>query len=720
VSDFLVRDRIDSYPTRRISGYGIRAGRPLPLGATMVPGGVNFAVYSDSATAVTLVVYRRGEREPTVEIPIPPEFQLGSVYAITVYGLDYDSLEYGFRVDGPWDPDAGHRYDPTRILADPYTRLVTGRDVWGQPPDWAEPYQYRSRLLFDDFDWEDDRPLRRPADELVIYELHVRGFTRHPGSGAAAAGTFAGLTDKIPYLSDLRINAVELMPVFEFDEHENSRVDPGSGERLYNYWGYSTHSFFAPKAGYAVSGAFGMQADELKTTVKALHRAGIEVILDVVLNHTSEGNEAGPTISFRGLDNLTWYMLTREGRYYNFSGTGNTLNCNHPVVRGFVLDCLRYWAAEYHIDGFRFDLAAILSRDENGTPLPNPPLLESIAYDPVLRHCKLIAEAWDAGGLYEVGSFPAYGRWSEWNGRYRDTIRRFVKGDAGLVGEMAGRIVGSPDLYPTRGPLASVNFVTSHDGFTLADLVSYNEKHNHGNGEGNEDGDNANYSWNCGAEGDTDEPAVLELRRRQVRNFLALLLTSHGIPMLLAGDEFGRSQDGNNNAYCHDSEQTWVDWALADKNADLHRFTRDLIAFRRLHPAVRPRRHPTGALVEAIGMPDVSWHGRLPNQPDWSPESRLLVVVHSVADPTPDSVLVVVNMHWEPVQVTVPDPPAGFDWHLAADTAAAAPFDSYPPGAEPRLADLALLHREPDTLLVAPRTVLVLTANRPLRTEEQS
>jgi isoamylase len=713
VSDYLVRDRIDSYPTRRVSGYGIRAGRPMPLGATMVPGGVNFAVYSDAATAVTLVVYRRGEREPTVEIPIPPEFQLGSVYAIIVYGLEYDCLEYGFRVDGPWDPGAGHRYDQTRILADPYTRLVAGRDVWGRPPDWAVPYQYRSRLLFDDFDWEDDRPLRLPADELVIYELHVRGFTRHPSSGAAAAGTFAGLTDKIRYLTDLRINAVELMPVFEFDEHENSRVDPETGERLYNYWGYSTHSFFAPKAGYAVSGAFGLQADELKTTVKALHRAGIEVILDVVLNHTSEGNEAGPTISFRGLDNLTWYMLTPDGSYYNFSGTGNTLNCNHPVVRSFVLDCLRYWAAEYHIDGFRFDLAAILSRDETGTPLPNPPLLESIAYDPVLRHCKLIAEAWDAGGLYEVGSFPAYGRWSEWNGRYRDTVRRFVKGDAGMVGEMAGRIVGSPDLYPTRGPLASVNFVTCHDGFTLADLVSYDEKHNHGNGEGNEDGDNANYSWNCGAEGDTDEPAVLALRRRQVRNFLALLLTSHGIPMLLAGDEFGRSQGGNNNAYCHDSGRTWIDWALADKNTDLRRFTRDLIAFRGRHPAVRSRRHPTGQLVEALGVPDVSWHGRLPNEPDWSPESRLLVVMHSVADPAPDCALVVVNMHWEPVDVTVPDPPAGFAWHLVADTAAVAPFDSYPPDAEPRLADLALLRRGPDVVLVAPRTVLVLTAKPP-------
>jgi glycogen operon protein len=701
VTDYLVRDRIDSYPTKRISGYGVRAGRPIPLGATMVPGGVNFAVYSDHATAMTLVLYHRGQREPTVEIPIPPEFRLGSVHAITVYGLEYESLEYGFRADGPWAPAAGLRFDPTRILADPHARLVSGRDVWGRPPDWADPYQYRSRLLFDDFDWEEDRPLLLPLDELVIYELHVRGFTQHPSSGVTARGTFAGLAEKIGYLRELGVNAVELMPVFEFDEHENSRTNPDSGERLYNYWGYSTHSFFAPKAGFALSGRFGLQADELKNTVKALHRAGIEVILDVVFNHTSEGNEAGPTLSFRGLDNLTWYMLTPDGSYYNFSGTGNTLNCNHPVVRSFVIDCLRYWAAEFHVDGFRFDLAAILSRDENGAPLPNPPLLQAIAYDPVLRHCKLIAEAWDAGGLYEVGSFPAYGRWSEWNGRYRDAIRRFVKGDAGVVGEMAGRMVGSPDLYPTRGPLASVNFVTAHDGFTLADLVSYNEKHNEANAEGNADGANDNYSWNCGVEGETDDPAVRALRQRQVRNLFALLLTSHGVPMLLAGDEFGRSQGGNNNAYCHDSELSWVDWGLAAEHADLLRFVRNLVAFRRLHPAVRARRHPTGDPVGGLGVPNVSWHGRLPDQPDWSAESRLLAVMHTVADPAPDSVLIVANMHWAPAEIAPPDPPAGYGWHLVADTAAAPPGDSYEPGTEPPLAGV---------LPVAPRAVLVLTA----------
>ena len=709
VSRYVVRDRIDSYPTRWVAGHGVRAGRPLPLGATMVPGGVNFAVYSDHATAMTLVLFRRGGRDPVAEIPIPPEFRLGSVHAITVYDLDYDELEYGFRASGPRDP-VGMRFDPTRVLADPYARLVGGREVWGEPPDWGEPYQYRSRLLFDDFDWEDDRPLRRPMDEMVIYELHVRGFTRHPSSGVTAPGSFAGLAEKASYLSELGVNAVELMPAFEFDEHENPKSDPVTGERLFNYWGYSTNSFFAPKAGYAVSGPFGLQADEFKTMVKTLHRAGIEVILDVVFNHTAEGNDAGPTISFRGLDNATWYMLTPDGGYYNFSGTGNTLNCNHPVVRLFVLDCLRYWAAEYHVDGFRFDLAAILSRDENGVPLPNPPLLQSIAYDPVLRHCKLIAEAWDAGGLYEVGSFPAYGRWSEWNGRYRDTVRRYVKGDSGVTGEMAGRMLGSPDLYPLRGPMASVNFVTAHDGFTLADLVSYDTKHNMANGEDNRDGDDNNNSWNCGVEGPTGDPDVLALRGRQARNMFALLLTSHGVPMLLAGDEMGRTQQGNNNAYCHDSPLTWIDWDLRDRNPDLLRFVRTLLAFRRAHPAVRAVHHSTDRFVPGLEMPNVSWHGRQPYRPSWGPEDRLIVVVHATDEPEPDCVLLIANMHWEETVVVLPAPPRGCGWHVAVDTSAPSPADCFEPGTEPLLTDPDDAAAIPPALAVPGRTVLVLPA----------
>src|SRR5690606_35811686 len=424
------------------------------------------------------------------------------------------------------DPAAGDRFDAAKVLSDPYARLVSGRDVWGAEPDWDDVYPYRARIPDDDFDWGDDTPPGIPTEDLVIYETHVRGFTRHPSSGVSAPGTYAGLREKIPYLRRLGVNCVELLPVFEFDELDNPRTDPRTGDRLYNYWGYNTVSFFAPKAGYAATGRFGMQADEFKSLVKELHRAGIEVVLDVVFNHTAEGNEQGPTISFRGLDNATYYMLTPRGEYYNFSGTGNTVNCNHPVVRDFVLSCLLYYITEYHVDGFRFFLAAFLNRAPYSTLLPNPPLLYQLAHDPVLRHTKLIAEAWDAAGLYQVGHFPNYGRWSEWNGKFRDAVRRFVKGDAGLVGELATRMAGSPDLYQGRTSSASVNFVTAHDGFTLNDLVSYNDKHNEANGEGGADGADDNHSWNCGEEGPSADPHVRALRMRQMKNMLLILLTS--------------------------------------------------------------------------------------------------------------------------------------------------------------------------------------------------
>ncbi|MGI5448691.1 glycogen debranching protein [Streptomyces sp. CA-243310] len=457
--------RVDAYPTHEVGGYRVRAGKPFPFGANVVPGGVSFSVFSDQATSMTLVLFRRGEPEPMAELEFPEEFRTGSVFAMTVFGLDHENIEYGYRADGPYDPVTGHRFDARQILSDPYARLIAGRDVWGVEPDRGRGYQYRSRVCLQDFDWADDTPLRIPAEDLVVYEAHVRGFTRHPSSGVTAPGTFAGLREKIPYLRELGVNCIELLPVFEFDESDNPRSNPETGEKLYDYWGYNTVSFFAPKAGYAATGRYGMQGDEFRTLIKDLHAAGIEVILDVVFNHTAEGNEQGPTISFKGLDNATYYMLTPEGYYFNFSGTGNTVNCNHPVVRNYVLDCLRHWVADYHIDGFRFDLAAILGRSADGTPLPNPPLLELLAYDPVLRHTKLIAEAWDAGGLYEVGNFPAYGRWAEWNGKYRDTVRSFLKGDPGVTGELATRIAGSPDLYSGRGTSASVNFLTAHDGF---------------------------------------------------------------------------------------------------------------------------------------------------------------------------------------------------------------------------------------------------------------
>ncbi len=510
--------------------------------------------------------------------------------------------------------------------------------------------------------------------------------------------------EKIPYLVELGVNCVELMPVFEFDERDNARTDPHTGEPLVNYWGYSTVGFFAPKAGYAATGGHGMQVDEFKKTVKQLHRAGIEVMLDVVFNHTAEGNELGPTLSFRGLDNRTYYMLTPEGHYYNFSGTGNTLNCNHPVVRGFVLDCLRYWAAEFHVDGFRFDLAAILGRSTDGIPLANPPLLEALAHDPVLRDCKLVAEAWDAGGLFQVGSFPDYCRWSEWNAGYRDALRHFLKGDLGSVAELATRFVGSPDLYARRGAVASVNFVTAHDGFTLRDLVSYNEKHNDANGEDNRDGENHNISWNCGHEGPGGAGPVGRLRDRQVRNALLILLTSHGIPMLLAGDEAGRTQHGNNNAYCHDDELTWFDWTLTERNAELVRFVRHLIAFRRAHPCLRRRRQPAGH-TDGLLFPDVSWHGVRAWTPDWSPHSRVFAAMLCGRHPggADDCVYVAANTHWEPHELQLPALPARLTWHRFADTGSAPGADSHAPGTEPPLT-------RPDSIRLAPRSATVLVA----------
>jgi isoamylase len=684
--------RIDAYPTRRIAGYAVRHGRLLPFGASTVPGGVNFSVYSNNATAVTLVLYRRGERDPVAELPFPQAFRTGGAYAMTVFGLDAETTEYGYRVYGPLE--GHHRFDPSAVILDPYARLVSGREIWGAPGELP----YRSGIGYEDFDWEDDRTLSIPPDELVIYELHVRGFTRHASSGVQQPGTFAGLTEKIPYLRDLGVNCVELMPVFEFDEFENTRLSPVTGDRLYNYWGYSTVAFFAPKAAYAATGSYGMQDDEFKNMVKQFHRAGIEVILDVVFNHTAEGNERGPTLSFRGLDNSTYYMLTPEGYYYNYSGTGNTVNCNHPVVRGFILDCLRYWVAEYHIDGFRFDLAAILGRSLDGSVLSNPPVLETLAHDPILRGCKLIAEAWDAAGLYQVGSFPDYLRWSEWNGRYRDTVRKFIKGDPGTAGDLAARLAGSVDLYGRRGVTASVNFLTAHDGFSLADLVSYNDKHNEANGEDNRDGDNGSNSWNCGREGPTDDLEVLALRRRQVRNALLILLCSRGIPMLLAGDEAGRSQLGNNNAYCQDNPVSWFDWGLVKENADLLRFVQRAVAFRRMHPALRA----TGeTAADEAWFPSLTWHGIRAWKADWSAHSRLVAVMFSHAgDGDRDCVYLAANSYWEPLTVELPALPEGATWHLFADSHALAPDDVSEPGREQPI--------DGHSIVVGERSVVVL------------
>lgn len=694
--------------THTHENFRLRYGHPLPFGASHVPGGVNFSIFSTHATACTLVLFERGEAEPYAEIPFPLEYRLGHVWAMTVFDLSYESIEFGYRFDGPHDVRKGFHYDPKNILLDPYAREIRGRSGWKAPLPEGEVYPFRGRLPYEQFDWQHDRPLTQPVSELIIYEMHVRGFTAHPSSDTKHPGTYQALQEKIPYLKDLGVNCVELMPIFEFDELENTRTNPLTGEQLCNYWGYSTLGFFSPKASFAATGNHGTPVAELKELIHALHEAGIEVILDVVFNHTAEGGDGGPTFSFRGIDNKTYYMLDQDGHYANYTGCGNTVNCNHPVVRGFVIACLRYWAAEYHIDGFRFDLASVLGRDSNGAPLLNPPLLESLAYDPVLAHCELIAEAWDAGGLYQVGNFPSYGRWMEWNGKFRDAARRFLKGDAGVAGEMVQRIMGSPDLYAAAGrkPSASINFITCHDGFTLRDLVSYNEKHNLDNGENNNDGANDNHSWNCGAEGPTDDPEIEDLRRRQQKNALCLLFLSQGVPMLWMGDEYGRTQLGNNNAYCQDEEWNWFDWFQIDPKNELLNFVKNLIAFRKANPALRQTEFLTGRDVISSGYPDISWHGTQAWKPDWQAYSRsvsfMLCGRHgAAAGGPPHFIYCVFNMYYQPLEFTLPVLPKGLKWYEMADTAKDAPEDMRKVGEE-------VLRRGLKQLTVQPRSTVIL------------
>lgn len=668
-----MNQRIDQYPTEAIGGYNVRQGSPIPFGVSHVPNGLNFSVYTSAGTSCTLVLFHSSQEAPFVEIQIPDYFRIGNVYCIIVFGLDVEDLEYGYRIEGPFAPELGDRFDATKVLLDPYARVISGRNQWGHHPNWEQIYPYRARVSLDDFDWGTTRPLEIPPQDLIIYEAHVRGLTQSETSEVKYRGTYAGVVEKIPYLKSLGINAIELMPVSEFDEFENARVNPETGEQLYNYWGYSTIGFFAPKAAYAATGNSMMQVDEFKRMVKCLHEAGIEVILDVVFNHTAEGNECGPTLSFKGLDNKVYYMLTPQGYYFNFSGTGNTLNCNNPVVRSLVLDCLRYWAAEYKIDGFRFDLASILGRDPWGFPLSNPPLLEALAFDPILSSCKLIAEAWDAGGLYQVGSFPAFGRWSEWNGRYRDCIRRFLKGDEAQVGELAQRIQGSPDLYRSSGrlPSTSINFITCHDGFTLADLVSYNYKHNSANGEGGRDGCDNNYSWNCGEEGTTRSLEILALRLRQMMNAFAILLTSRGTPMILMGDEFGRTQFGNNNAYCIDSPLTWVDWSLLSSAHDLFAFVSALIEFRHRHPCLRTNSFEDEGSAR-LALPSCSFHGTEPWKPDWSDESRQLAWMfcrdEDESCQNPDIIYVIANAAHYATTFMMPNLLPELEWAVVFNT----------------------------------------------------
>ena len=679
-------------------------GNPLMLGATVTPQGVNFAIFSFNATGCALVLFKPDEAEPYAELPFPEEYRTGAVFAMLVEGLNPAEFEYGYRFSGPNAPQIGHRFDVNNVLLDPYARRVSGRGRWMERD--AEPgvFPHRGRIGMPEFDWRGDHPLNTPIEDLILYELHIRSFTADPSSGAWYPGTYVGVMEKIPYLKWLGVNCVELMPIFDFDEFENSRINEETGEILPNYWGYGTVNFFAPKASFAASGAEGGEINEFKNLVKALHENGIEVILDVVFNHTAEGNEKGPTISFRGIDNRTFYILTPEGYYYNFSGTGNTFNSNHPAVIEFIVDCLRYWVTEYHIDGFRFDLASALTRAETGMPLADPPLLKLIAHDPVLANVKLIAEPWDADGLYHVGSFPSYGRWAEWNGKYRDTIRRFLKGEAGQVAETILRMQGSPDLYPERGPIASVNFLTSHDGFTLNDLVSYNEKHNEANLESNMDGHNENESWNCGVEGPTDDPDIIALRRRQIKNAITMLLVSQGVPMLLMGDEVARTQQGNNNAYCQDNEISWFDWTLTETNRDILLYFRQLIAFRRAHPVLRNGYHLRHEDYNDAGQPDMQWFSPEVLTGDETGERPSLAFMLSGSYAKggmteDDDVFAAFNMYWEAQVFKLPALPKGMAWYLFANTSEDEAV--YDLGEEPKLSNQK-------RLILPSRSVVVL------------
>jgi isoamylase len=686
--------------------FEITRGHPLPFGSSLKRDGVNFSVFSRHATGVTLVIFPSSESEQTVEFQLDPRFnRTGDIWHAFVRGLDA-GVRYGFRAERlPNTASPFHRYDPTHLLIDPYSTALSGGKTWGESlhlESYSVPGQVkhrRSLVVEDTFDWEDEQPLNTHLADSIIYEMHVRGFTQDRSSGVKTPGTFSAVVEKIPYLKELGITAVELMPITEFEENDNPRRNSLTGTVLKNFWGYHPISFFAPKAAYAADGKNPMV--EFKRMVKALHEAGIEVILDMVFNHTAEGDERGPTLCFRGLDNKIYYLLDPEtGKYRNYSGCGNTLNCNHPVIRWLILHSLRYWVTEMHVDGFRFDLASILGRGTDGSVLANPPLLEAIAGDPVLANTKLIAEAWDAAGLYQVGTFPNWGRWAEWNGKFRDDVRRFVKSDANMVPMLATRMAGSADLYQVdgRAPFHSINFVTSHDGFTLMDLVSYNEKHNEANGENGADGSNENHSWNCGEEGPSSNPAINRFRKQQIKNFVTILLLSQGVPMILAGDEFGRTQQGNNNPYCQDNEISWLNWRLLRQNHDLFRFFKELIAFRKAHAILRRR-----TFQNLDKTPDFLWHGVKPLQPDWGWHSRFLGM-QVVADKTGSDLLIYANAYEGRLTTLLPVPSRHKKWLRFVDTALTTPHDIRANGKFARLA-------KSSSYDVAPHSVVVLISS---------
>jgi len=687
--------------------FRILPGRRYPPGATVEDDGVNFSVYSRHAVGAELLLYEDAASTGPFQVVTlnPDENHTFFSWHVKVVDLP-PGTHYTWRIDGPWDPHGnGWRFDPTIELVDPWARAVNICDWqrWRRQREGVRPHDSpRAVVLADEYDWRGDHPVRLPSEQMIVYELHVGGFTRHPTSGVRRPGTFIGLMEKIPYLQSLGVTHVELLPVMAFDEQDVPEQVWDAG--LSNYWGYSSFGFFSPHPGYCVTPGLGTHRRELRDMVRALHKAGIGVILDVVFNHTCEGNAGGPVLSFKGFGNETFYCLDPADKniYLDFTGCGNTVNANHPFVARYILDCLEYWVREMHVDGFRFDLASAMARDGLGSPMAHPPVLWGIELSDTLAGVKIIAEAWDAAGLYQVGSFPGY-RWMEWNGRFRDSVRRFVRGDQGLVPEIATRVAGSSDLYGAnlRQPINSINLVTCHDGLTLWDLVSYNHKHNGANGEANLDGCNDNHSWNCGVEGETDDGEILSLRRRQAKNLLAILFLSQGIPMLLAGDEMLRTQKGNNNAWCQDNPLAWIDWSLAERNAEMVRFVRGLIALRKRNPSLARRRFLTGEVRNGTEMPDVTWHGTRLGDPAWS-DPVVRTLAFTLAPVAPDGVAlhVAINMDPEARRFELPQLP-GRHWHTALDTGAAAPGDIRHPEEQVVVATA-------DRILVRSRSVLVL------------
>ncbi|MGO9393051.1 MAG: glycogen debranching protein GlgX [Desulfobaccales bacterium] len=692
----------------------VRVGLPLPLRTYASGEGVNFAFFSRHASRVRVELFDHPEDATAARVIDldPARHRTGDVWHVWIKGIRPGQL-YAYRVDGPYQPEDGHRFNFHKLLLDPFATAISRLPTWEFGPargyDPSLPDGDSGLSLVDDagampkcvfaqehFDWQEDCPPRHLWSETVIYETHVRGFTIHPSSGVAHPGTYRGLMEKIPYFQELGVTAVELMPVLEFNENQVTGINPQTGQPVRDYWGYDPVAFLAPKASYSSSGGVGQQKLEFKEMVRAFHGAGLEVFLDVVFNHTAEGNEKGPTLCFRGIDNQIFYMLADDKRFYkDYTGTGNTINANHPVVLEYILTALRYWVVEMHVDGFRFDLASVLGRGRSGKLLANPPLLERIAEDPILRDVKIIAEAWDAAGAYEVGSFSEC-RWAEWNGQYRDDVRRFWRGDDGFLGLFAQRICGSADIYSKsgKGPESSINFVTCHDGFTLHDLVSYRQKHNEANGEDNHDGMSENFSENYGVEGETADGQIESIRKRQIKNFLVTLLISRGVPMLLGGDEFRRTQGGNNNAYCQDNETSWHDWSRLERHGEIFRFTRGLIAFRRAHPVLSKEQFYTDA--------EIRWFGSQGGLPNWTgPKEKQFAC--QINEDEQCALFLMFNAGADAVDFDLPPLLPEARWHLAVDTSHEGPQDLFAAGEEP-------LCEDPQTYHLSPRSIAILLA----------